>query len=83
MRSLAYHGCKVILACRDVRKGEAAVARLQSQRPSASCHVMHLDLASLTSVRTFAHTLINRFRSVMRLSIVQFLVLVKSLSCLY
>ncbi|KAK3893433.1 hypothetical protein Pcinc_002756 [Petrolisthes cinctipes] len=62
VRSLAYHGCTVILACRDVRKGEAAVAQLQSQRPSASCHVMHLDLASLASVRTFAHTLTLRFR---------------------
>jgi NAD(P)-dependent dehydrogenase (short-subunit alcohol dehydrogenase family) len=57
------------LACRDPRRGEAALTRLKSCAPGASAELAALDLASLESVREFAshelaeqcplHTLIN------------------------
>jgi NAD(P)-dependent dehydrogenase (short-subunit alcohol dehydrogenase family) len=64
-RELARHGAHVILACRDVEKGERARATIAA----ANCEVAALDLADLGSVRAFAadvvaqqphlHTLIN------------------------
>jgi NAD(P)-dependent dehydrogenase (short-subunit alcohol dehydrogenase family) len=47
-RELARSGCRVILACRDVVKGEAAAATM-----SGDVEVRPLDLASLASVREF------------------------------
>jgi NAD(P)-dependent dehydrogenase (short-subunit alcohol dehydrogenase family) len=49
VRALANAGAKVILACRDTGKGEAAAAQL-----SGAVEVRELDLADLTSVRAFA-----------------------------
>jgi NAD(P)-dependent dehydrogenase (short-subunit alcohol dehydrogenase family) len=66
---LAQKGAHVILACRDQRRGESALARLRTNAPSASAELALLDLASLESIREFArrelaeerllHTLIN------------------------
>ena len=53
-RSLALHGCQVILACRDLSKAEQAVGKIRSERGHARCSPLHLDLSSLSSVRTFA-----------------------------
>jgi NAD(P)-dependent dehydrogenase (short-subunit alcohol dehydrogenase family) len=51
---LARHGAEVVLACRDVRRGEEALARLRLDQPDAKLSVGRLDLASLASVRDFA-----------------------------
>ena len=51
---LARHGAHVLLGCRDLVKGEAALARLQRDAPGASAEVVELDMASLASVRGFA-----------------------------
>jgi NAD(P)-dependent dehydrogenase (short-subunit alcohol dehydrogenase family) len=51
---LARKGAYVLLACRDRARGEAALARLRAEVPSAGAEVVLLDLASLASVRTFA-----------------------------
>jgi NAD(P)-dependent dehydrogenase (short-subunit alcohol dehydrogenase family) len=56
-RVLAEHGATVILACRDVTRGEAAAARIGGPGPVA---VQHLDLGSLTSVRTAASEIHDR-----------------------
>jgi NAD(P)-dependent dehydrogenase (short-subunit alcohol dehydrogenase family) len=66
---LAQKGAHVILACRDARRGEAALARLKTNAVGASAELAALDLASLASIREFArrelaeqrplHTLIN------------------------
>jgi NAD(P)-dependent dehydrogenase (short-subunit alcohol dehydrogenase family) len=53
-RELAAHGASVILACRNVAKGEAAAASM-----SGDVEVRRLDLADLTSVRAFADALDN------------------------
>jgi NAD(P)-dependent dehydrogenase (short-subunit alcohol dehydrogenase family) len=52
--TLARKGAHVILACRDRRKGEAALARLGSEAPGTGTELAMLDLASLASVREFA-----------------------------
>ena len=51
---LARKGAHVVLACRDTRKGEAALAKLRVKVPGAIAEVAQLDLASLESVRAFA-----------------------------
>jgi NAD(P)-dependent dehydrogenase (short-subunit alcohol dehydrogenase family) len=43
----------VLLACRDKAKGDAALARLRAEVPTASAEVVLLDLASLESVCAF------------------------------
>lgn len=53
-RVLAGRGAHVILACRDLAKGEQAAGRIRGAGPRASVSVVRLDLASLASVRTAA-----------------------------
>ena len=48
-RELARAGARVVLAVRDVRKGERAAATISGER-----EVRELDLADLASVRAFA-----------------------------
>ena len=56
-RGLARAGASVVLACRDVRKGEAAAAEIGAAVPGARLEVAELDLSSLASVRRFAAAL--------------------------
>jgi NAD(P)-dependent dehydrogenase (short-subunit alcohol dehydrogenase family) len=51
---LATRGAKVVLAVRDVEKGQAAAARLVGQVPRADVVVQPLDVGSLQSIRTGA-----------------------------
>jgi len=53
-RVLAGRGARVVLACRDLAKAEAARQRITRETPGAQCEVMLLDLASLSSIRAFA-----------------------------
>ncbi len=53
-RGLARKGAHVVLASRDEAKGTAAMRELQSELPQASLELMTLDLADLSSVRSFA-----------------------------
>jgi NAD(P)-dependent dehydrogenase (short-subunit alcohol dehydrogenase family) len=48
-RMLAEHGAHVVMACRDVQRGEAAAERIKG-----SVAVQRLDLASLASIREAA-----------------------------
>ncbi len=52
---------RVVLACRDVAAGRAAAARMMAERPGdgarAAVAVVHLDLASLSTVRSFPRRL--------------------------
>jgi NAD(P)-dependent dehydrogenase (short-subunit alcohol dehydrogenase family) len=50
-RQLAGHGARVVLACRDVESGKLAADRIQQAVPAAQLDVVHLDLASMASVR--------------------------------
>ncbi|XP_034721769.1 retinol dehydrogenase 11-like, partial [Etheostoma cragini] len=51
---LARRGARVILACRDRRRAEAAAQEIIQETGNSQVIFMHLDLASLTSVRSFA-----------------------------
>src|SRR5271154_1732448 len=51
---LARKDAKVLLACRDQPRGEAAIKRILSDSPGADVELVVLDLASLDSVREVA-----------------------------
>ncbi|MHB8532260.1 MAG: oxidoreductase [Solirubrobacteraceae bacterium] len=53
-RQLAKHGAHVVLACRNVEKGAAALAEVEAAAPAAKVELEQLDLASLASVQAFA-----------------------------
>jgi NAD(P)-dependent dehydrogenase (short-subunit alcohol dehydrogenase family) len=56
-RGLVRAGATVVIACRDVKKGEAAKAEIGEGR----VHVMPLDLADTRSIRAFAASFRDRF----------------------
>jgi NAD(P)-dependent dehydrogenase (short-subunit alcohol dehydrogenase family) len=51
---LARHHARVVLAVRDIGRGEEALRRLRAQVPDATAELGQLDLADLGSVRAFA-----------------------------
>ncbi|REG48842.1 NAD(P)-dependent dehydrogenase (short-subunit alcohol dehydrogenase family) [Paraburkholderia sp. BL6669N2] len=53
--ALVRKGAQVILACRDKRRAEKALARLKADVPGARAELAILDLASVASIRSFAH----------------------------
>ncbi len=53
-RELARAGARVVLACRDAARGEAAVAEIRGAVPGATVELQALDLGSLASVHAFA-----------------------------
>jgi len=53
-RVLADKGAEVIIAVRNLSKGNNAAAKINEQHPDAKLRVMQLDLANLESVRDFA-----------------------------
>jgi NAD(P)-dependent dehydrogenase (short-subunit alcohol dehydrogenase family) len=57
-RELARAGARVVLACRNLRKGEVARRAIETAVGGAQLELEELDLASLDSVRAFA----ERFR---------------------
>jgi NAD(P)-dependent dehydrogenase (short-subunit alcohol dehydrogenase family) len=67
-RELARHGARVVIACRDVTKGTAALESIRADVGSAAeVSVSQLDLASLASVRAFAGRIGDEFERVDRL----------------
>lgn len=53
-RELARAGARVVLACRDTTRGEAAAQAIRAAVPAADVHVRRLDLADLSSIQAFA-----------------------------
>ncbi|KAI2657936.1 Retinol dehydrogenase 11 [Labeo rohita] len=51
---LASRGARVILACRDVEKGEEAATEIRTRVGGAKVEVRELDLADTCSIRAFA-----------------------------
>lgn len=54
VKAFAQKGAKVVLACRNLEKGEKAKREILKENISGEIHVMQLDLANLISVKTFA-----------------------------
>ncbi|MGF2945079.1 SDR family NAD(P)-dependent oxidoreductase [Mycobacterium sp. Lab-001] len=55
--ALAYRGAHVVLAVRDLAKGNAALSRIVAAHPGADVTLQALDLSSLDSVRSAAEAL--------------------------
>ena len=55
--ALAGAGARVIMACRNPSKAQAAMEHVRSLHPSADVDFLPLDLASLASIRAFAESL--------------------------
>jgi NAD(P)-dependent dehydrogenase (short-subunit alcohol dehydrogenase family) len=53
-RELARAGARVVLACRNVSKGEDALSSIRAELPAADMVLAALDLADLSSVREFS-----------------------------
>ncbi len=54
VKALAAAGARVVLACRNTEKGQAALGEIRAGDRDADVEVAELDLASLDSVRSFA-----------------------------
>lgn len=52
-------GARVIMACRDVDKGEEAAASIRAAHPKAQVEVRELDLADTCSIRAFAQKFLS------------------------
>src|ERR1700723_1767188 len=59
---LARKGAKVMLACRDPLRGQAALDRMQADSEGVETELVVLDLASLASIREFAKQELARNR---------------------
>ena len=59
---LAGRGATVVLACRDGARASEAVTRIRAAVPGAEVATLHLDLASLASVRAAAGDFRDRYR---------------------
>jgi NAD(P)-dependent dehydrogenase (short-subunit alcohol dehydrogenase family) len=53
-RELARHGAHVVMACRNLQKGQQALSEIERDVPAASLELAELDLGSLASVEAFA-----------------------------
>ena len=56
---LAKRGARVVLACRSVEKGQAAVEAVKSRSKNENVVFVKLDLASLKSVRDFSDRILQ------------------------
>lgn len=63
-RALAGQGAHVVLAVRDLAKGEAATSGIKSDHPAARLELVELDLALLDSVRRAAAEIRGRFERI-------------------
>lgn len=65
-RSLALHGCEIILACRNLASAAEAIERIAQERPAARarCRSFALDLGSLRNVQKFVEQIKQNFRCV-------------------
>ncbi|KAL5021483.1 hypothetical protein ScPMuIL_000638 [Solemya velum] len=61
-RSLLLHGASITMACRNLELAKTCRAQIMRERPEADVEVMHLDLSSLRSVKSFAEEYIGKKR---------------------
>uniref|UniRef100_A0AAY3ZV41 NADP-retinol dehydrogenase n=1 Tax=Denticeps clupeoides TaxID=299321 RepID=A0AAY3ZV41_9TELE len=60
---LAGRGARIILACRDVEKGEEAATEIRTRVGGAKVEVRELDLADTCSIRAFAQKFLREVNS--------------------
>ncbi|KAI9316682.1 hypothetical protein BX666DRAFT_1945789, partial [Dichotomocladium elegans] len=59
---MARKNCEIVLACRNVEKGEAAVAEIKQATGNDKVVCMELDLLSLEAVKQFAKTFKEKYK---------------------
>ncbi|NHE56681.1 oxidoreductase [Cyclobacterium plantarum] len=59
--TLAKKGAKVIMACRNLEKANAAKDSIKEEVPNADLEVMEIDLSNLNSVRKFAKSYQSKY----------------------
>ncbi|MBL4867454.1 MAG: SDR family NAD(P)-dependent oxidoreductase [Pseudomonadales bacterium] len=52
--ALAKQGARIIMACRDAERANAAIIEVLSASPNQTVEIMPLDLASIDSINAFA-----------------------------
>lgn len=60
-RALVKHGATVIMACRNLEKGESALKQILSENPRGQLDLLKLDLADLSSVQEFAEKFLGEY----------------------
>ena len=58
---LAKRGATIVMACRSLERGEAALKEAKEKSGSESIDLMQLDLSSLNSVRKFVETFSSKY----------------------
>ena len=58
-RALVAIGGRVIMACRSMEKGHAALEKIRAEHPDGDVEFMELDLADLSSVRPFVEEFLS------------------------
>ena len=61
---MAERGARVILACRSEERGEKAAVKVQRRTGNGKVRYMHLDLASLKSIRSFADSVLRSEKNI-------------------
>jgi NAD(P)-dependent dehydrogenase (short-subunit alcohol dehydrogenase family) len=59
--ALARKGARVVMACRNLEKGEAALARLKMAVPGADVDLCRLNLADQTQIRSFSADILDHY----------------------
>ncbi|XP_011311594.1 WW domain-containing oxidoreductase isoform X1 [Fopius arisanus] len=62
-RSLAFHGCTVIFACRNEEKAEAAIEAIRNERENTTCDILQMDFSSLHTMRDAAEKFKQKYRT--------------------
>lgn len=60
-QQMAQEGATVIMACRSLERGQAAMKKIINSTGSSSVHLMQVDMASCASIRTFSAAVVERF----------------------
>jgi NAD(P)-dependent dehydrogenase (short-subunit alcohol dehydrogenase family) len=60
--ALAKKGARIIMACRNLEKANAAKAKIEKEVPDAKLLVMEINLSNLNSIRSFAKNYHEKFK---------------------
>ena len=60
---LAHHGARVVMACRNSSKADAAAKEIRQTNPEGEVVVRHLDLSSMASVSRFSRDFLENERA--------------------
>jgi NAD(P)-dependent dehydrogenase (short-subunit alcohol dehydrogenase family) len=63
-QTLAFQGAHVIMACRSLERGEAALANIHQEVPNAELELMQYDQASFQSIEHFATELKSKHKRI-------------------